>query len=393
LELPIIPKEEFEERQKKVQAMMEKNEIDLIIAYSDDRAVFGQEHTRWLFNYQPHFEPACVIIPLVGEPIIFTGVESEEFIYASSYCKNVCVVDEFVYPDHEFPYSNIVNLEKQLQQVVSRLENRVKKVGIAGSDKIPYRLYTRLENVFGKDIMQNIDDLMLGLRAVKSENEIKVIEHAYYIAEKGTQAAIDQIAEGKTEREVAAAAEEVMRNLGSEGMGIDTIVASGAQNNRPIIARTTFRKILANDLILLTIAPRYEGYHGAIGRPILIGNTDPEIEHAIHTAISAQNAARELLKPGIEGYKVDRAAREIAKEAGLEDKFVYSGIHSIGITEFEPPVLKSSYKDRVEENMVFSIDIPLFFNSWGGLRFEDGFHVTKEGARPLQTLPAELIKL
>lgn len=43
--------------------------------------------------------------------------------------------------------------------------------------------------------------------------------------------------------------------------------------------------------------------------------------------------------------------------------------------------------------MIFSIDIPLFFNSWGGLRYEDGFHVTKEGARPLQTLDSKLIKI
>lgn len=393
MQLPTIPKEEFFERQRKVQHMMAANDLDLIIAYSDDQAVFGQEHTRWLFNYQPHFEPACTVIPRVGEPIILTGIESEEYIYASSYCTNVKVVDEFVYPDHEFPFANIVNFEKALQQIMGDLDRPVTKIGIASSDKIPYRVYKRIENVVGANKMVGIDELMLGLRAIKTENEIKVIEYAYHIAEKGTEAAIAMIAEGRTEREIAAASETVMRNLGSEGMGIDTIVASGKKHTHPIIARTTFRQIEKNDLILLTIAPRYEGYHGAIGRPIIVGNVEKEVEHAIQTAIHAQNAAKKFLVPGEDGYKADQAARKVAEEAGLGNHFVYSGIHSIGITEFEPPVLKSTFTDKVEENMVFSIDIPLFFNSWGGLRFEDGFHVTKEGPRSLQTLPNELIRV
>src|SRR5699024_649214 len=92
---PVIPKSEFLERQQRVQKAMKEKNVDLLIAYSDDGAVFGQQYTRWLFNYQPHFEPACVLIPVEGEVVLLTGVESEEYIYASSYCENVAVVDEF----------------------------------------------------------------------------------------------------------------------------------------------------------------------------------------------------------------------------------------------------------------------------------------------------------
>ena len=67
-----------------------------------------------------------------------------------------------------------------------------------------------------------------------------------------------------------------MRRAGAEGTGIDTIVASGP-NTRPILARSTFRRIGADDMVLLTVAPRYEGYHVAIGRPVLVGNPGAEI--------------------------------------------------------------------------------------------------------------------
>lgn len=393
MKYPMIPKTEFLERQRRVQEKMKKNDVDLLITYSDDGAVFGQQYTRWLFNYQPHFEPAIILIPSVGEPVLLTGVESEEYVYASSYCENVAVVDEFVYEAHEFPFSNIIPLEKKINEVINDAGIEIKSIGIAGMNIIPHRLYQRIENIFGSEKMSSADDLMMELREVKSESEIKVIEYTYHIAQKGMEAALEAISAGKTEREIAAIAESVMRNLGSEGMGIDTIIASGKKNSYPIIARTSFREIQKNDLVSMTIAPRYEGYHGAIARPVIVGDVGQEVEHAIDTAIQAQAAAKELLKAGVKGYRVDAAAREVVEAAGLIEKYVYTGIHSIGVSEFEPPSLNSQYTDSVKENMIYSIDIPLFFNEWGGLRYEDGFHVTKEGARPLQTLDNRLIKI
>src|SRR5699024_4105379 len=154
------------------------------------------------------------------------------------------------------------------------LGREFKKIGIAGAHKMSYNFYGKLEEVLGKHTMIPADSLVMDLRLIKTENEIKVIEHAYYIAERGVQAAIEAIAAGKTERQIAAEAEYVMRSLGSEGMGIDTMVASGKKNSAPIIARTSFREIQNNDLVVLTIAPRYEGYHGAIARPIIVGEVD-----------------------------------------------------------------------------------------------------------------------
>lgn len=40
----------------------------------------------------------------------------------------------------------------------------------------------------------------------------------------------------------------------------------------------------------------------------------------------------------------------------------------------------------IEEDMVFSIDIPMFHSPCGSLRIDEGFHVTSTGAEPLQKL-------
>ena len=66
---PTIPAGEYPQRWSRVQALMAQQELDLLVAYADDRAVFGPAHARWLANFPVHFEPACVLMPRQGEPV------------------------------------------------------------------------------------------------------------------------------------------------------------------------------------------------------------------------------------------------------------------------------------------------------------------------------------
>jgi Xaa-Pro aminopeptidase len=200
------------------------------------------------------------------------------------------------------------------------------------------------------------------------------------------QAAIDTVKVGVTEREVAAEAESAMRRAGAEGTGIDTIVASGP-HARPILARSTFRKIQSGDLVVLTVAPRYEGYHGAIGRPVFVGHAEAETRRAFDVALTAQKECTALLRAGIEGREVDKLGRRIVGDAGLGQYYLYTGVHSVGVIEFESPIFNAQNPTILQPNMCLSIDIPMFNAPWGGLRIEDGFLITESGAESLHHTP------
>jgi Xaa-Pro aminopeptidase len=237
----------------------------------------------------------------------------------------------------------------------------------------------------------DVENTMCDLRAVKSTAEIAVIRYAYKIAEIGLQAALDASEVGVTEREISAEAEAAMRRAGAEGTGIDTIVASGP-NTRPILARSTFRRVQNNELVLLTVAPRYEGYHGAIGRPVLVGDPGKEIGHAVDVACRAQEACFQAMRPGMEGRDVEAAGRRVVEAAGLGAAFLYSGLHSVGVIEFEPPIFGPSSAAKLAKDMVISVDIPLFNTPWGGLRVEDGFLIVDSGAERLNHTPYKIQK-
>jgi Xaa-Pro aminopeptidase len=382
---PSIPSTEYPMRWQKVQGMMADQGLDLLIAYADDRATYGPAHARWLANFPVHFEPVCILMPKQGAPVMLVGPESDEYALLAGQITDVRVLREFTHPNEDYPYAKIQSLSEILAEIGQDV-TAVKRVGLGARGLIGADLLVALQRALPSSEWIDVENALCDLRAEKSPAELAVIRYAYQIAEAGLQAAVDKIAVGVTEREVAAEIEAAMRRAGSEGTGIDTIVASGP-NTRPILARSTFRPIAQNDLVLLTIAPRYEGYHAAIGRLVLVGDPGAEIRRALAVAIAAQEVCCAALRPGIEGRAVEAIGRQIVSAGGLGEYFLYSGVHSVGVIEFEPPIFGPSSAAVLKENMVISVDIPLFNTPWGGLRVEDGYVITAQKAERLHHTP------
>jgi len=383
--IPKIEEKEFKERRRILRSLMEKKEIDVVIAYADDKATFGQQFSRYYFNYQPHFESCCIIIPMNQKSFIVTGPESEEFVYKNSFCSEVKIADVFTHPNEEYPFHKIQSFTEILLQFSNEKNLKKIRVGIAGSEMLPFKYWQKINDIDFVDIIE-VDDMILKQRSIKSSQEIKVIEHAYKIAEKGIKKGIEIVQKDVSEREIAAEIEYEMRKLGSEGMGIDTIIGSGKNNTHPILTRTTSRKVKEGDHVLLTIAPRYQGYHGAIGRVVAIGQINENISRSYEIALKAQEEVIKNMSPGKKGFELDKIARDVCISSNLGSYFAYSGIHSVGVCEFEPPIMTSWNKVEITKNMVLSIDIPLFFLDWGGLRIEDGFKITNSGNLALQNI-------
>jgi Xaa-Pro aminopeptidase len=386
----VISSDEYRQRWTKVQGMMAELDLDFLIAYADDRATFGPAHARWLADFPVHFEPVCILLSREGDPIMLTGPESVEYALLRGRISDVRALREFTHPDEDYPFSTIQGLGEIMAETGTDLSS-VRRIGLGGRGLMPGDVLSAFRAVAPQAEWLDVENALCDLRAQKSPAEVEVIRYAYRIAEIGLQAGIDAIRPGVTEREVKAEIECAIRRAGAEGTGIDTIVASGL-NTRPILARSTFRQIQPNDLVLLTVAPRYEGYHAAIGRPVLVGNPAPEIVRSLEIAVTAQTQAAIALRPGIEGREVEAIGRRIVEEAGLGQYFLYSGVHSVGVIEFEPPIFGPSSPAMLKENMIISIDIPLFDAPWGGLRIEDGYLITAVGAEKLNETPFILRK-
>jgi Xaa-Pro dipeptidase len=386
--LPKIPQGEFVERKKSIQKLMESHSIDLLFFYGDDRAVFGANHTRWLTDYAAHFEPILTVVPRNGDIHSATGAESETFYNNTAKIGQIHVVNEFNMPEEEYPYTKPIAFKKFLDILIQESGSAKAKIGFVGENSFPHWLIELIKSFNFQALPTEALELdYRALRASKSPAEIAVLRYGFEIAEAGLEAGIKALEIGITEREVAAEIEYTMRKMGSEGSGIDTIVGFGKKNTFPILTRTTFNTLQAGDLALLTIAPRYEGYHGVIARPISMGPAPKEIRAAIDGAIAASEASAAKLKVGAIGSDISGAGLDVLRKANLIDLCVYSGIHSVGTSEFEPPILTSVSEFILPNNSFLSIDVPLFMASWGGFRVETGYQVSNDGVTRFSKTP------
>ncbi|HBG00944.1 MAG TPA: hypothetical protein DDW87_05160, partial [Firmicutes bacterium] len=360
--LPTIPAKEFSDRRDNLQREARAAGLDLLVVFSNDRATAGPAHVRYVSDFATHFESSCCLIPAQGESVLVTGPEAEALAQLTAKIDHIVVAEEFKHPEQDHPFSKMSSFPDIIAKMAPALGHKVEKVGIIGQELMDAALYSLLDEHYE---LSSVDAIMYKYRAVKSANELAVISYAFEIAEAGFEAAVQAAGVGVAEFEIAAAAEYAMRLMGTEGTGLDTIVGTGP-HARPIVVRATHRKVERGDLLGVTVIPRYQGYHGAVGRPISIGRPRPELVEAVELGVKAQNEVLKYLKPGAIGREVEQKARDVMATKDLDQYFAYVGIHSVGLVEFEPPIFHATSDVTIQADMVVSVDIPCFLTPWGG---------------------------
>lgn len=381
--MPRIPREEYPQRWEKAREILKEQNLDLILAYSDDRFTYGNAYARYFGDLQTVFEDTLVMLLPDRDPVLLVGPETIGFAQERSVFTDIRVIREFTHADEDYPYTVI---EPMAQIVEEKIATAVHRIGLGAKGRMGAELFEAICAAFPEAEFVNVDKPLEEMRGIKSQAEQEVIRYAYDIVNKGMEAALAAVRPGVTERQVAAEAEYVMRKMGCEGYGIDTIVASGP-NAYHVLARTTNRVIEENDVVIITLAPRYEGYHGACGRTVIVGDPGEAVVKAVEASIRAQKLCAENLLPGNVGSTVEAMGRAVMQEAGYGENFLYSGLHSVGVIEFEPPILGPSSSTVIAKDMVISIDIPLFEAPIPGVRVEDGYLITSDGNIRLTNAP------
>jgi len=376
-----IPDGDFVARRKALSDALQARDIGAWVAFGDDGACAGPSHIRYLLDLEPHFEPVILLRRYDGSELVVTGPETigYERVVRRPGLDRVIAASFLGHASEEYP---TITLEDGASEIASFLKG-IDRLGLIGCDRMPQSFFREISDAIhaGGRKTVKVDDVAFDLRAIKTKAEQSVIDEAYRIARAGLLAAAAEIKAGVSERFIAAVAEAAMRREGAEGFGIDTMVASGVANTQPIIARSSHRVIEMGDLVTVTVAPRYEGYHAALARPFLL-EPNTELERIVMVARDAQKRCEEAITVGSRGFDAEKISRQTVAAGHTLSSFPYVGIHSIGAIEFEPPIMASHSSETIKPGMALSIDIPLFHAPWGGFRIEDGFQVDEKGAQP-----------
>ena len=230
------------------------------------------------------------------------------------------------------------------------------------------------------------------LRRIKTPQEQEYLARAEAIGDAAFAELLKILRPGMTELEAAAELEYQMKKQGASGFSFDTIMASGKNSSMPH-AVPSAKKLEAGDFVTMDFGCLYEGYCSDMTRTIVLGKANEKQKEIYRIVLKAQEAALAVIKAGLKGQEVDKAARDIIQKAGYGPYFGHGLGHSVGMFIHEEPRLSPSDPTILEAGMSETVEPGIYVPGFGGVRIEDLVIVTETGCRNLTSSPKELIEL
>jgi Xaa-Pro aminopeptidase len=183
-----------------------------------------------------------------------------------------------------------------------------------------------------------------------------------------------------------------MRNRGASGPAFETIVASGPRAARPH-ARPTAKRLRKNELVVLDLGVILGHYCSDMTRTVYLGRAPRRIRGWYQAVREAQSAGVAAVEAGITCSEVDSAARKVLMTAGLEEHFVHSTGHGLGLEIHEQPRVARGQQVRLQAGNVITIEPGVYVEGTGGIRIEDAVAVRSTGNEVLTRVGRDLIEI
>jgi Xaa-Pro aminopeptidase len=231
-------------------------------------------------------------------------------------------------------------------------------------------------------------------RAVKNEEERKLMRKAAWVASEGVRAGLERLEPGITEYELYGTFMGRLYELGSEGDGFYPFLTSGPVGQGALYPVN--RVLREGDPVIMDMGPIIEGYNGDCMRTGFVGEPTEEFKELYRITYESMYAGIETIRPGIHISEVDAAVRRVAQSHGyLDDRFDTG--HGIGLNCCELPVcmkagVAPAHLDLVlEPGMCFTLE-PRYFRTLDGDTFiqaalEETVMVSEDGVEVLTTAP------
>ena len=269
--------------------------------------------------------------------------------------------------------------------IAERLEGRVgfedEQMAVRTLERLKAKLAEGVEAVPAGGLVEQ-------LRRVKDEGELAAIAEASKLADEVWTWSVEGGLAGRSEREVARAAEARIRELGGDP-SFPAIVAAGPNGALPH-AEPGEREIGRGDLVVFDMGARLDGYCSDGTRTYATGEPGEAARAVYDAVLRAQLASLEAVRDGVRGEDVDKVAREVIAAAGHGDRFGHGLGHGVGLEVHEGPRLSARSEDVLAPGEVVTVEPGIYLPGELGVRIEDLVVVTEGGYDNLSSLPKDL---
>ena len=240
---------------------------------------------------------------------------------------------------------------------------------------VTYEAYKKMLEMYKSNLVET-EGIIEKLRVVKREEEIEYIKKACEITDKCFEHLTRFIKKGMTEIEIAMEVEKFFIENGAEGVAFPPIIASGNNSSKPH-AIPSNRKIESNDVILIDMGCKYNGYCSDMTRTIFVDSIAEPVKKIYDYVLKNQQIVLREIREG-------RTVKDIAKVSMCDfDMIGFNLIHAlghgVGLETHEIPILGTKVTSTLRENTVLAVEPGIYIYGRFGIRIEDTVLVTKDG--------------
>jgi len=331
---------------------------------------------RYVTGYDAHAleRLTCLAVPADGAP--FLVVPRLEVPAALASPAGALDLEIVGWDETDDPYT-----------LVSRRLGAVAAVGLA--DRMWALMVLRLRAALPAARQELASVALRDLRARKNPAEVAALRAAAEAIDRVHAQVPGWLRPGRTERDVAADISEAILAEGHATVDF-AIVASGPNGASP--HHTAADRVLQRgDAVVVDIGGTMpSGYCSDCTRTYAIGSVPDGFAAYYRVLKDAQEAACQVVRPGVTAEAVDAAARGPIAAAGYGEFFVHRTGHGIGLETHEDPYIVSGNSEVLRPGHAFSIE-PGIYPGPHGARIEDIVVCTADGYEQLNKVSRELV--
>ena len=384
----LFTKEEYKSRLLKVQKMMQKKGIEVLISHDTNNINYLTGYDAWSFYYAQ-----CAIVHVnAEEPICFIRQQDAGGAYIKSYVKkqNIIVYDEHyihTWPKHPYDYLVEIFKEKKWDQLSIGLE--------MDAHYFTAFCYEKIKQGLPNAKIKDSDRLVNWVRLVKSNAEISFMKSAAKISEIGMKTAYKVINPGVRQCDAVGEIQKALfygtPEFGGEYASIATLLPTGKGTSASHLTANQ-EKFVSGEATIIELSGVFKRYHAPMARTVLLGQPDQIKIDTMKKTIEALKAGIDITKSGntvddvakafwkvLDKYKIEKNSR-----TGYSIGIGYPpdwGEHTLNIYKGDMTLLKP--------NICFHMIAVMQFEDWG-VEVSEAVRVTDKGAELFCNFPKEL---
>lgn len=378
------------ERLEKARESLRASELGAVLLFDQNniRYVTSTHIGEWARDKSAR----CVLLPREGDPVLwdFGSAARHHRLYAPWF-------PESSWQAGVTSMRGAMPRETGVPDVLAeRIQRELSDRGIAGE---PLGIdLTDMETLYSlhRQGIETADaqPVMMRARALKTADEIALLEHAAAIVDAVYEEIYRMLRPGVREHEVVAHAMDVLFELGSEQVEAINAVSGDRCNPHPHVFSD--RLLRPGDQAFFDVIHSFMGYRTCYYRTFNVGGVTRSQVAAYQQCREWLDNAIALVRPGATTDQI-AAVWPTAQELGFPDEQSCFGLqfgHGLGVGLYEAPMISRvhslEHPTTIEEGMVFALETYCpASDGESAARIEEEVVVTSTGCRVITKFPAD----